>query len=108
VTAATPIVLLSTPGRAAYCETAVERSRLTCWRPADGLTMSMSGVGRAKPVIDPHNRGRHAPTGTVLRFTSKIGIQAIASCTSDRTGLTCRNSDKHGWWIGRREGFRIF
>jgi hypothetical protein len=107
VTAATPVVWLATPGRAAYCAT-VERSRLTCWRPADGLTMSMSGVGRAKPVIDPHNRGSYRSGAVVLQFSSKIAIPALASCTSDRTGLTCRNSDKHGWWIGRKQGFRLF
>ena len=107
MTAATPVVL-STPGRAAYCETAVERSRLTCWRPADGLTMSMSGVGRAKPLVDVRNRGRIGRTGTVLRYGAKLDVQAYASCTSDRTGLTCKNSDDHGWWIGRTKGFRIF
>jgi hypothetical protein len=107
VNAAPPIVWLATPDRAAYCAT-VERSRLTCWRPADGLTMSMSGVGRAKPVIDLRYRGRYERGAVVLHFSSKIGIPALASCTSDRTGLTCRNSDKHGWWIGRKLGFRIF
>ena len=106
--AATPVIRFETPGRAAYCETAAERSRLACWRPADGLTMSMSGVGRAKPVIDVRNRGRLGRTGTVLRYGSKFDVQAYASCTSDRTGLTCRNSDNHGWWIGRKTGFRIF
>jgi hypothetical protein len=108
VIAALPVVALETPGRAAICETAEERSRLTCWRPADGLTMSMSGVGPSKPVIDVRNRGRYAHARVVLLYGTSLRVRAYGTCTSDRTGLTCRNSDRHGWWIGRKEGFRIF
>ena len=105
---ATTVVALETPRQAAFCEVATERSRLSCWRPADGLTMSMSGVGRSKPVIDVRNRGRVAQARVILRYGAKLRVRAYGTCVSDRTGLTCRNSDKHGWWIGRKQGFRIF
>ena len=29
-------------------------------------------------------------------------------CWSRRTGLTCRNRQGHGWWLGRYRGYRLF
>ena len=29
-------------------------------------------------------------------------------CTSRRTGLTCSNRDRHGFWLGRYRGYRVF
>ena len=32
----------------------------------------------------------------------------VFRCTSRRSGLTCTNTRRHGFWIGRYRGFRLF
>jgi hypothetical protein len=53
-------------------------------------------------------------TRPVLSAVQALGVREVRSLlpgfdrTSRATGLTCVNPAKHGWWLGRSEGTRIF
>ena len=101
-----------TPKHAAYCGPThgAAPPRMICWTPDDGFTVSMDKRGRARSRYVSDNRGFRDPiTKRVLRFgktwrNSVLGYR----CVSRRTGLTCRNRDGHGWWLGRFRGYRLF
>jgi hypothetical protein len=40
--------------------------------------------------------------------SDRSGGRAAFRCVSRRTGLTCRNSRGHGFWIGRYRGYDLF
>jgi hypothetical protein len=42
------------------------------------------------------------------RWTEWQALRLQYTCTSLRTGLTCKNRSGHGWWLGRYKGYRIF
>jgi hypothetical protein len=127
-----------TPGKAAYCYAGVagnedDRAKLFCWRPIDGWWASIEWNGRRarKGIYDTFPQIVHritklkgyAPAARVLRFGERWrlrcgnpghyrtckgrGVTAF-TCSSARTGLTCRNAAGHGFWIGRARGHRLF
>lgn len=122
-----------TPGKAAYCylgfNMAPENPILGCWTPNDGFDASVAydttrgyaGYG------DREIFKGHTPSGyKVLRFGKTfrwrcLDVDAsfatdcsphrgtvVFTCTSRRTGLTCRNRDGQGFWLGRYRGHRVF
>lgn len=98
-----------TPIKAAYCGLSEgERPpHLICWRPSDGLTLTIARFGRAQKAINPQNRGFHQIAGRVLRYGQTWSGASSFKCTSRRTGLTCVNRSRHGWWLGRHKS-RLF
>jgi hypothetical protein len=110
-----------TPNKAAYCdfmpqgeivEGGVPHPRtddMFCWRPDDGLTMQMTARGRAQDVDGGRSQlqGAHARARRVLRFGQRWQRREF-SCVSRWSGLTCVNRARHGWWLGRFIGYRLF
>jgi hypothetical protein len=91
-----PRPLFATPGLAAYCYVdgatqADARPRLFCWTPDDGYGIHL--VHRGGRPYASYSGGRG-------RLTMR--------CISRRTGLTCRNTLGHGFWLGRFRGVRRF
>jgi len=93
-----------TPAGAAYC--GIGEAGFYCWTPNDGFVVLMDGPGR--PVYsygaDYRDRRPHAHT---LRFGQRWH-DGYVRCTSRRNGLTCRNRDHHGLWLGRYVGYRVW
>jgi hypothetical protein len=112
------IVGWHTPNWAANClveATVTTRdSTLTCWTPNDGFYVRMTGQSRVKKGYAKNFKGRNDKDwaiglmsfGEKFRFWSPGFFQY--ECVSRKTGLTCRNHDGYGWWIGRYKGYRIF
>lgn len=109
--------------------------RLFCWTPNDGWTININWIGKRaatrlfdKPPQIVHSTGilrGYVPKARLLPFGTRWvyrcanpaqistcrpgGAGATAfTCTSARTGLTCRNAVRHGFWIGRYRGYRRF
>jgi hypothetical protein len=63
VSAAAAAAAFVTPAKAAYCGVSGGEPplQLICWRPRDGLTLSMGRRGKAGKGIDRANRGYHEP-----------------------------------------------
>jgi hypothetical protein len=106
-----------------------------CWTPDDGWSVSLNWRGRrrftryyTKPPGIVHDIGvlkGYAPRAVPLRFGGRFvyrsadpseldtcrrngaGVLAF-TCTSRASGLTCVNAARHGFWIGRYRGFRLF
>jgi hypothetical protein len=100
----------ATPGRAAYCGTSHGEPpySLICWTPNDGFTVSMYRFGGASKEYYRPNKGYHDVVGRILRFGQWWSVRGYWTCVSRQTGLTCKNSAGHGWWLGRYRGYRIF
>jgi hypothetical protein len=106
-----------TPDRAAYCGV-WDGGYLMCWRPRDGLTLSMSRRGRPQRILDSNYRGYHDPESEpvccyrrpsrVLPFGRSWARLRDWTCVSRATGLTCTNRAGHGWWLGRKRGSQLF
>jgi hypothetical protein len=81
---------------------------LLCWRSSTGLTVKMNQTG--KVVVDTvrKNRKLYEDSAPPLRFGHTWRFRDVFRCTMDRKGLTCRNRSKHGWFLGRTKGYRIF
>lgn len=108
--AALGVAAFRTPGSAALCGLSEGEGYpwLICWTPNDGYTLSMgprTGVP-ARGTYDPKQRGYIEPV-RILRF-GKTWRSGVYACTSRRTGLTCTNARRHGWWLGRYRGVRRF
>jgi hypothetical protein len=106
-----------TPGWAAQCvvgENFAGPPPLICWTPNDGFTVRMQPSGRASKRYVRFNRGYRDRlfARRLLNFGQhwRFRLQGVTyfRCTSRRTGVTCRNSTGHGWWLGRYRGYRIF
>ena len=109
-----------TPSKAAYCDfvpqggivdgVATPRTDdMFCWTPRDGFTVQMTVRGRPQEVAGrgSHLEGAYAPVTRVLRFGQRWRRGGF-SCVSRRSGLTCVNRARHGWWLGRFMGSRLF
>lgn len=107
-----------TPGWAAECyvpaptEGPVHWS-LTCVTPNDGFTITIGAHGRPSFQYNRHAKGYRDAFAAkrLLRFGQHWNFkvrQEIFHCVSRRTGLTCWNRARHGWWLGRYHGYRIF
>lgn len=100
-----------TPRKAAYCGVSEGEPpfHLICWRPRDGLTLTVRRLGRATKWIHQPNRGYYDPApGRLLRFGQSWKVRGYWRCISRSTGLTCRNRAGHGSWIGLTRGSRLF
>lgn len=132
VAAAEP--LFRTPGQAAYCaiaeaNLAPENPVLKCWTPNDGFTVTVAHDATPQDARNAYvrsNRGRTPRRGyRVLRFGETYRWRCarvtagfaercsgegrtVFRCESRRSGLTCKNRDGHGFWLGRYVGYRIF
>jgi len=97
------------PGGGVYCAPSrIIRVGLLCWRSSTGLTVQMNDTG--KVVVDTirKNRKTYEDSAPPLRFGHTWRFRDAFRCTMGRTGLTCKNRSKHGWFMGRTEGYRIF
>lgn len=133
-----PRPVFGTPGTAAYCYTDYagpinDNAKLFCWTPNDGWWASIGSYGRRARTgtYDTFPRIAHgmtklkgyAPRARLLRFGQRWSLRCsdpgdfktcrgsgmtAFTCTSARTGLTCRNAAGHGFWIGRYRGYRLF
>ena len=133
-----PRPAFATPAQAAYCaveQAGLEDSRaeIRCWNPRNGLWLTITwngtraekgaattfphiahgltklqGYRPAAPVLGYGRRWRLrcAKPGDVATCRGR-GVVAF-TCTSARTGLTCRNATGHGFWFGRLRGSRVF
>jgi hypothetical protein len=133
-----PRPAFATPAQAAYCaveQAGLEDSRaeIRCWNPRNGLWLTITwngtraekgaattfphiahgltklqGYRPAAPVLGYGRRWRLrcAKPGDVATCRGR-GVVAF-TCTSARTGLTCRNATGHGFWLGRLRGSRVF
>jgi hypothetical protein len=111
------------------------RTSLFCWTPKDGWGVGIPWNGRRVHAAyhnhpprfaeDFGDLRRYAPSARVLSFgerwfyrcanparqaTCHVGGRgSIAfTCVSSPGGLTCSNAARHGWWIGRYGGRRLF
>jgi hypothetical protein len=104
------VAAFRTPKKAAYCGLTEGEgpSHLLCWTPNDGFTVDMGGRSQvrkryisAKPwLLRPGAR-----SGPALR--PELAHGAVPVCQRS-LGLTCTNGGRHGWWLGRFRGYRIF
>ena len=70
------------------------------WGTAYGLTRTGKGRGICASdtaLPDPNRPGR------ILRYGKSIRVNARITCTSRRTGLTCRNTKKHGFLLSKQK-----
>jgi hypothetical protein len=97
------------PGGGIYCgPNHIQPVSMICWRASTGFTVSMAETG--KVTFDTVRKNRHAyeDSAPTLRFGKTWRFQDAFRCRMDRKGLTCKNRSKHGWFIGRTKGYRIF
>ena len=101
---------------------------LQCWRPADGLVLSVAhadaGQGgghhrnekaigfrpRGFPILGDGRTFRwrcRAVTPWLAERCSTVAGLAVFTCTNAQGRLTCRSRKKHGFWVSSR-GFNIF
>lgn len=111
------------------------RPRLFCWTPNDGYSIHVVHRGgrpfasyytRPSPIAHAYDSlvgwGPRAPVlgfgrARLLRRTRTSNFNSCRAggggrltimCFSRRTGLTCRNTLGHGFWLGRYRGVRRF
>ena len=104
------VAAFRTPKKAAYCGLTEGEgpSHLLCWTPNDGFTVDMGGRSQVRKRYISANRGYFDPApARVLRFGQSWRTGPFR-CASARSGLTCTNDGRHGWWLGRFRGYRIF
>jgi hypothetical protein len=97
------------PGGGVYCS--IQRGSpalLVCWRSKTGLTLAMSPVGRATFDTLRSNRNTLEDFAPPLRVGRTWRYKGMYTCTMTAKGLTCKNRTKHGWFMGRTEGYRLF
>jgi hypothetical protein len=102
------VAAFRTPHKAAYCGFTATAGHLLCWTPNDGFTVDMGGRSHVRKRYISANRGYFDPApARVLRF-GQSWRSGPFQCASARSGLTCTNGGRHGWWLGRFRGYRIF
>ncbi len=110
------------------------RPVLLCWTPNDGWSAAIGWSGRraftryyTKPPAIVHDLGvlkGYTPRARLLSFGQRWSYRCgdpkdietcdgrqgrtAFTCASRSTGLTCTNAAKHGFWIGRYRGYRLF
>ena len=112
-------------GRSVYCGTELfphegTARRLSCWRPSNGIVVSMTSRGAAGAARMAAYRGFRPPSGGPLGAgetwwvsrTREVGRGtpprgALFRCTAHPKGLTCANAGGRGWWVGRLRGYRL-
>ena len=112
--AAAIAIYFGTPNNAAYCgmgpDSPHRRSQeyIHCFTPNDGFDVYMKRTGRPSAGYVRSERGFYVHPYKRLAFGQSVSLLPGFSCTSRATGLTCVNSAKHGWWLGRFKGYRLF
>ena len=108
-----------TPDKAAYCDyvpqgeiieggVANPRPFLDCWTPNDGFFVTMFGRGKVHKGYSPDQlKDRYPAARRVLKF-GKTWRRGGFHCISRSSGLTCRNTQEHGWRLGRFVGYTIY
>jgi hypothetical protein len=101
-----------TPGGAAYCR--LETGAFLCMRPSDGFWIRLTRIfGRHADVRTGSSgdfRGFDGPAATVLGFGRVFysSDAAAITCSSRKTGLTCKQIEGLSFTLGRERGHRIF
>lgn len=107
-----------TPGDAAYCQwkgSSAASAHFICVRPKDGFWVRMSGIQRKDRRVEvtagfaDRYEGFRSREAQVLRFGRKwfSSDAEVITCTSRRSGLTCRHYGGRGFRLGRT-GFEVF
>jgi hypothetical protein len=97
------------PGGGVYCALGrTEQPTLQCWRSKTGLTLAMQATGRVSFETLRRNRNTYMDSAPPLRIGRTWRFKSAFTCTMARNGLTCKNRSKHGWFMGRTEGYRLF
>ena len=97
------------PGGGVYCSPSkIGELDFQCWRAKTGLTLFMKPTGRATFDTLRSNRKTYEDAAPPLRVGHKWSFRGSFFCSMARTGLTCKNRSRHGWFLGRTEGYRIF
>ncbi len=97
------------PGGGVYC--APDRfvpPTLACWRSKTGLTLAMRPTGRPSYDTLRSNRNTREDSAPPLRYGRTWRLNKDFTCTMTRKGVTCKNRSRHGWFLGRTEGYRLF
>jgi hypothetical protein len=101
-----------TPGWAVQCYVIGQEQApvLRCSTPRDGRFLEMGATGRPSTGVNPRDRHIHDPFAArrTLRFGRYWAFGSMYGCVSKTGGVMCWNSNGHGWWIGRGEGYRGF
>jgi hypothetical protein len=112
--AASAVADFETPAGAAYCGTDhFNGDTLICWTPNDGFSLILT-LGDRTPShrYVRGNVGFHDVVGRLLRFGQSWASHRPAirgfRCKSERSGLTCVNAKRHGFWLGRYRGYRVW
>jgi hypothetical protein len=93
---------------AAYCQVAASdtgAALLYCWTPDDGYTLGLGSRGTPRRLKgdESFNRGR-TPGGYATLGVGHRRSGSGFSCISQHFGLTCRDSEGHGWTLPRYVG----
>jgi hypothetical protein len=97
------------PGGGVYCgPNRTTPVGLLCWRSSTGLTVVMNETGKVTVDTVRKNRHMYEDSAPPLRFGHTWRFRDAFRCTMEKKGLTCRNRSKHGWFLGRTEGYKIF
>jgi hypothetical protein len=105
---------LRTPGRAAYCGSGPAGPHRTseeyvfCFTPDDGFIVDLGRSGRAQKRYDRFYRHFYPSVPKLLRFGHHWIPFHGFRCESRKSGLTCHNQHRHGFWLGRYVGYRLF
>jgi hypothetical protein len=95
------------PGGGVYCTVGrTVPASLQCWRSKSGLTLAMGERGRPSFQTLRRNRNTLADSSPPLRFGRSWTYRGF-KCSMARNGLTCKNRSRHGWFMGRTEGYRL-
>jgi hypothetical protein len=97
------------PGGGVYCALGrAENPTLQCWRAKTGLTLAMTGRGRASYETLRRNRNTYMDSAPPLRVGHTWRFQGTFTCKMAAAGLPCKNRSGHGWFLGRTAGYRIY
>jgi hypothetical protein len=125
-----PYANFYTPGKAVLCSMVADITGdnsayvpwLYCWTPNDGFTVTLTARRRARASMLKTNKWHYEPGGRQLSFgqawwmnrnsnngwgSGGVG-DVLIRCVSRTTGLTCTNRARHGFWLGRFRGYRLF
>jgi hypothetical protein len=97
------------PGGGVYCgPSRTVPIGLLCWRSKTGFTVKMNATGPVVTDTIRLNRNLYEDAAPPLRVGRKWRFRDSFFCSMAKAGLTCKNRSKHGWFMGRTKGYRIF
>jgi hypothetical protein len=111
---ASPKWIFATPGQVFYCGMAwknthlpLNKAPLRCYRRRDGRDVEMGRTGKPRITSVQRERGQRVDAAYHLAVGHQASLWGF-HCTLRRTGLTCTNPAKHGFWLGSTRGSRNF